>query len=114
MAFRPVACIVCTNAEIIADYVGLPADSCDLDEVIDCAFTALERAALEQGIATRYEPQFRDWRGGRYDSSRFPSVEMEGHLVIITDREKAIEVMRVANAFYRTLNCAAANAKETV
>lgn len=114
MGYRPVACIVCSNAEILADYVGLPADSDDLDEVIDCAFIALERAAADQGIATRYEPQFRDWRGGRYDSSRFPSVEMEGHLVIITDREKAIEVMRIANAFYRTLRAAAENAKETV
>lgn len=114
MGYRPVCMIVCTNAEILADYVGLPADSCDLDEVIDCAFIALERAAADQGIATRYEPQFRDWRGGRYDSSRWVSGDCHGGLVRVTDRNKAIEVMRVANAFYRTLNCAAANAKETV
>lgn len=113
MSYRPISMIVCTNAEILADYVGLPADSVDLEEVIDYAFVALERAALDQGIATRYESQFRDWRGGRYDSSRFPSVEMEGHLVIVTDRAKAIEVMRVANAFYRALNYAASCAKET-
>lgn len=104
--------IVCTNYEIIADYLGLPADCPDLDEIIDCGLIALERAAADNGIATAYQSHFADWRGGCYDSARFPSVDMEGNLVIVNEPAHALAVRRAANAYYRALREAAANAKE--
>lgn len=114
MSYRPVCLIVCTNERILSEYVDLPTDTVELHEVIDYGFDELERAAAREGVATRYEPRYSDWRGGRYDLSRWVSGDCLGELVRMSDRDKSLEVLRVANAFYRALRSAAANAKESV